>query len=154
LLGVKFVFDHHDINPELFIAKFNRKGFFYRLVLILEKLTFRNADYCISTNESYKEIAMRRGKVPADRIQVVRSGPNLARLTLKQPDSQYLKGKKYLVGYVGVMGEQESIDLLLQSAKHIVSVRKDIQFAIIGEGTSLNKMKHLSIFMEGFPMNY
>jgi glycosyltransferase involved in cell wall biosynthesis len=152
LLGVKFVFDHHDINPELFIAKFNRKGFFYRLVLILEKLTFRNADYCISTNESYKEIAMRRGKVPADRIQVVRSGPNLARLTLKQPDSQYLKGKKYLVGYVGVMGEQESIDLLLQSAKHIVSVRKDIQFAIIGEGTSLNKMKHLSteLGLDGF----
>lgn len=144
ILGVKFVFDHHDINPELFIAKFNRKGFFHWLVLFLEKLTFRNADYCISTNESYKEIAMRRGKVPADRIQVVRSGPNLARLKLKPPDKQFLKGKKYLVGYVGVIGEQESIDLLLQSAKHIVSVRQDIQFAIIGEGTSLNKMKLLT----------
>ena len=152
ILGVKFVFDHHDINPELFIAKFNRKGFFHWLVLFLEKLTFRNADYCISTNESYKEIAMRRGNVPADRIQVVRSGPNLARLKLKPPDKQFLKGKKYLVGYVGVIGEQESIDLLLQSAKHIVSVRQDIQFAIIGEGTSLNKMKLLTteLRLDGF----
>jgi len=152
ILGVKFVFDHHDINPELFIAKFNRKGFFHWLVLFLEKLTFRNADYCISTNESYKEIAMRRGNVPADRIQVVRSGPNLARLKLKPPDKQFLKGKKYLVGYVGIIGEQESIDLLLQSAKHIVSVRQDIQFAIIGEGTSLNKMKLLTteLRLDGF----
>jgi glycosyltransferase involved in cell wall biosynthesis len=144
ILGVKYVFDHHDINPELFIAKFDKKGILYKLVLFLERLTFRNADYCISTNESYKEIAIRRGNVPADRIQVVRSGPNLARLKLKPPDKQFFKGRNYLVGYVGVIGEQESIDLLLQSVKHIVSTRQDIQFAIIGEGTSLNKMKLLS----------
>jgi|NGEPerStandDraft_6_1074524.scaffolds.fasta_scaffold07428_3 glycosyltransferase involved in cell wall biosynthesis len=147
IFGVKFVFDHHDINPELFIAKFGRKGLLYRVILILERLTFSTADYCIATNESYKEIAIRRGKVSEDKIQVVRSGPKLARLKLLPPDKQYFKGRKYLVGYVGVIGEQEGIDLLIESAKHIVSIRKDIQFAIIGEGTSLGKMKQLSTEM-------
>ena len=147
IFGVKYVFDHHDINPELFIAKFGKKGFFYRLIVLLERLTFLTADYCISTNESYKEIAMRRGKVAEEKIQVVRSGPKLDRLKLLPPDKQYLKGRKYLVGYVGVIGEQESIDLLLESAKHIVSIRKDTQFAIIGEGTSLSKVKLLSTEM-------
>jgi glycosyltransferase involved in cell wall biosynthesis len=147
IFGAKYVFDHHDINPELFIAKFNRKGFFYRVIVLLERLTFLTANYCISTNESYKEIAIRRGKVPEEKIQVVRSGPKLERLKLLLPDKQFLKGRKYLVGYVGVIGEQESIDLLLESAKHIVSIRKDIQFAIVGEGTSLNKVKQLSTEM-------
>jgi glycosyltransferase involved in cell wall biosynthesis len=85
--------------------------------------------------------------VPEEKIQVVRSGPKLERLKLLLPDKQFLKGRKYLVGYVGVIGEQESIDLLLESAKHIVSIRKDIQFAIVGEGTSLNKVKQLSTEM-------
>ena len=142
--GVKYVFDHHDINPELYIAKYNKRGFFYRLILLCERLTFLIGDYCIATNESYKEIAMRRGKMPENRIQVVRSGPKLDRLKLLPRDSKYFKGRKYLVGYVGVIGDQESLELLLESAKYIVSVRNDIQFAIIGEGTSLKKMKELS----------
>jgi glycosyltransferase involved in cell wall biosynthesis len=143
LLGVKYVFDHHDINPELYLAKFNRKGFFYNMMLLFERLTFATADYCIATNESYKEIAIRRGKKPENKVQVVRSGPKLDRLKLLPPDIQFLKGRKYLVGYVGVIGEQEGIDLLLESAKHIISVRQDIQFAIIGGGTSLDMLKQL-----------
>jgi glycosyltransferase involved in cell wall biosynthesis len=143
LLGVKYVFDHHDINPELYLAKFNRKGFFYNMMILFERLTFVSADYCIATNESYKEIAIRRGKKPENKVQVVRSGPKLDRLKLLPPDVQFLKGRKYLVGYVGVIGEQEGIDLLLESAKHIISVRQDIQFAIIGGGTSLNMLKQL-----------
>jgi glycosyltransferase involved in cell wall biosynthesis len=145
IFGVKYVFDHHDINPELYYAKFSRKGFFYNMMILCERLTFATADYCIATNESYKEIAMRRGKKPEQRIQVVRSGPKLDRLKLLPPDNQYLKGRKYLVGYVGVIGEQEGIDLLLDSVKQIVSRRNDIQFAIVGGGSDLEKMKQLSV---------
>lgn len=143
--GVKFLFDHHDINPELYMAKYNKRGFFYKLILLCERLTFCLADYCIATNESYKEIAIRRGKMSVEKIQVVRSGPKLDRLKLLPRDPQYFKGRKYLVGYVGVIGDQESLELLLESAKYIIEKRNDVQFAIIGEGTSLKKLKELSL---------
>jgi len=144
LLGVKYVFDHHDINPELYIAKFNRKGFFYKIMVLSERLTFAIADFSIATNDSYKEIAIRRGKMAEENVQVIRSGPKLDRLKLLPPDSKFFKGRKYLVGYVGVIGEQEGIDLLLESVKTIVTVRDDIQFAIVGGGSDLEKMKQLS----------
>jgi len=148
LFGVKYVFDHHDINPELYIAKFGNKGLLYRLMLWLEKLTFNTADYSIATNESYKAIAIKRGKMKPGNVQVIRSGPKLDRLRLLPPDPQYLKGRNFLVGYVGVIGEQEGIDLLLESIKHIVTLRSDIQFAIIGGGSDLERMKQLARKME------
>jgi glycosyltransferase involved in cell wall biosynthesis len=148
LFGVKYVFDHHDINPELYIAKYNKKGFFYRMLLLSERLTFAVADFSIATNESYKEIAIRRGKMAEDKVQIVRSGPKLDRLKLLPPDSKFLKGRKFLIGYVGVIGEQEGIDLLLESAAYICSGRQDIQFAIVGGGSDLERMKQLATEME------
>ena len=144
IFGVQYVFDHHDINPELYIAKFNRKGFFYKIMVLFERLTFATADFSIATNESYKDIAIRRGKMAEDNIQVIRSGPKLDRLRLVPPDNKFCKGRKYLVGYVGVIGEQEGIDLLLESVMLIISKRDDIQFAIVGGGSNLEKMKQLS----------
>jgi len=147
LFGVKYVFDHHDINPELYIAKFGRKDLFYRLMVLLERLTFKTADFSIATNESYKAIAIGRGGMDADKVQVVRSGPKLDRLKIGPGDPACRKGRRYLVGYLGTMGEQEGIDLLLQSIKTIVSRRQDIQFAIVGGGTSLESLQALSLQM-------
>jgi len=127
----------------LYIAKFNSNGFLYKMMILFERLTFATANFSIATNESYKEIAMSRGKMSEDNIQIIRSGPKLDRLKLLPADNQFRKGRKYLVGYVGVIGEQEGIDLLLESVKIIVSVRDDIQFAIIGGGSDLEKMKQL-----------
>lgn len=143
LFGVKYVFDHHDINPELFIAKYNKKGFFYRLMVFFEKLTFKTANFSIATNESYKEIAIRRGGMDSTKVQVIRSGPKLDRLQILPPDDKYKKGRKFLIGYVGVIGEQEGIDLLLQSLKIIISKRQDIQLAIVGGGTHVEELKKL-----------
>jgi len=148
IFGVKYVFDHHDINPELYIAKYNKKGLFYKFLLWAERLTFMSANYSIATNESYREIAITRGKMPPERVTVVRSGPKLDRLKITAGNEKYKKGRKYLVGYVGVIGEQEGIDLLLESAKHIVQKRKDVQFAIVGGGTDVEKLKILSEEME------
>jgi glycosyltransferase involved in cell wall biosynthesis len=144
IFGVKYVFDHHDINPELFIAKYNRKGLFYKLMIFFERLTFATANYSIATNESYKEIAIRRGKMPLDKVQVIRSGPKLERLKFVSPDKRYLNGKKFLVGYVGVIGAQEGIDLLLESVRYIISIRQDIQFSIVGGGSDLDRLSQLS----------
>ena len=146
LLGVKFVFDHHDINPELFVSKYNKKGFFYFLMILFEKVTFKVSDYSIATNESYKEIALNRGKMHPDRVAIVRSGPDLSRLRLTTGNIIYKKGRKLLVGFVGVIGEQEGLDLLLESIVQIVRAKKrdDMQFAIIGDGTDLQRIKDLS----------
>lgn len=147
LLGVKYVFDHHDINPELYIAKYNKKGFFYKFLLLAERLTFATADYSIATNESYKEIAIRRGKMKADKVQVVRSGPKLDRLKPGAGNIKYKNDRNYLIGYVGVIGEQEGLDLLLESAKIITENRSDVQFAIIGDGTELSRIKEITSAM-------
>ncbi|RSK41520.1 glycosyltransferase family 4 protein [Mangrovimonas spongiae] len=141
--GVKYVFDHHDINPELYISKFEKKGFFYNLMILFEKLTFKTANYSIATNESYKKIAIERGGMRPDKVQVVRSGPKLERLKLIDPVNKLKKGKKYLIGYIGVIGEQEGLDLLLESAKHILTKRDDVHFGIVGGGTHLEEIKEL-----------
>jgi glycosyltransferase involved in cell wall biosynthesis len=148
LFGVKYVFDHHDINPELYIAKYGKKGFFYQFLILVERLTFATANYSIATNESYKAIAIKRGKMPAEKVQVVRSGPKLDRLRLTEGNQKYKKGRSYLIGYVGVIGEQEGLDLLLESVRHIVSKRKDVQVAIVGGGTDLEKVKALTTQMQ------
>jgi len=146
LFGRAFVFDHHDINPELYEAKFGRRDFFYRLLLKLEYWTFRTADISIATNESYRRIAIERGRMPPDRVFVVRSGPDLKRLEILPPDERLKKGRRYLVGYVGVIGKQEGVDQLLWAALHITGElgRTDIQFGIVGGGTSLEEMKTLA----------
>ena len=143
LFGKKFLFDHHDINPELYEAKFGRRDFFYKLMLFWERWTFRVADISIATNESYKKIAIQRGAMQPDKVYVVRSGPNLERLKI-MPASEDLKcGRDYLVGYVGVMGRQEGIDYLLRSAQYIIHElnRTDIHFGLVGGGTELGKMQ-------------
>jgi glycosyltransferase involved in cell wall biosynthesis len=147
LFGRKFVFDHHDANPELYEAKFgSRKGFYYKLLLLLERLTFCTADISIATNESYKRIATKRGGMPPEKVFVVRSGPSLERMKVLPPDPSLKKGMKYLVGYVGVMGRQEGIDYLLRAAAHIVHDlgRNDVHFGLVGGGTSLEEMRALA----------
>jgi glycosyltransferase involved in cell wall biosynthesis len=146
LLGVRFVFDHHDINPELYEAKYGRRDLFWRLMLLFERLTFMTADVVISTNGSYRQIALERGRKRPEDVFIVRSGPNPNRLVRRPPNPTYKKGRAYLVGYVGVMGEQEGIDLLLEAAHFLIFTkgRNDIQFCLIGGGPSLEAMRSLA----------
>ena len=146
LFGKKFVFDHHDINPELYEAKFGRRDFFYRLVLKLERWSFRTADVSIATNESYKRIAIERGRMSPERVFVVRSGPSLERLKIGPLDETLKHGRRHLVGYVGVVGKQEGIEYLLRAAHHIVFefARTDVHFGLVGGGTSLAAMQALA----------
>ena len=139
----KFLFDHHDINPELYEAKFGRRDFFYRLMLLCERLTFKTADRSIATNESYKQIAIERGGMHPDKVTVVRSGPKLDRLKIIEPVLALKKGRKHLVGYVGVMGKQEGIDYLLRALQYIVEHknRTDVHFGLVGGGTELTSLQ-------------
>jgi glycosyltransferase involved in cell wall biosynthesis len=146
LFGKKFLFDHHDINPELYEAKFGRRDFFYKVMLWWERCTFKLADVSIATNNSYRQIAIERGGMAPDKVFVVRSGPSLERLKIAPPVPELKKGRAYLVGYVGVMGQQEGIQYLIEAARIIVQdyKRTDIQFALVGGGPALEDLKKLA----------
>ena len=143
LFGKKFLFDHHDINPELYEAKFGRRDLFYYLLRLLERCTFGIANVSIATNESYRRIAIERGKMRPENVFVVRSGPDLRRIRVLPPVETLKRGRKYLVGYVGVMGKQEGIDYLLRAAKIIIGEmrRIDVHFGLVGGGTELEQLR-------------
>jgi glycosyltransferase involved in cell wall biosynthesis len=139
----KFLFDHHDINPELYEAKFGRRDIFWKLMVWCERWTFKTASVSIATNESYKRIAIERGGMNPDNVYVVRSGPKLDRLQIIDPVPELKKGREFLVGYVGVMGKQEGIDYLLRAASYIIHElnRTDIHFGFVGSGTELERLQ-------------
>ena len=141
--GKRFVFDHHDLNPELYEAKFGKRDLFHRILLWAERWTFRSAAMSIATNESYRAVAIARGGMAANRVHVVRSGPDLSRLKPGPPDPALKRGARYLVGYVGVMGAQEGIDALIRIARTIVidRGRTDVAFRLVGGGTELEAMR-------------
>ncbi len=149
LFGVKFIFDHHDINPELFEAKFNKRGVLWKLVSWFEKLTFKCATVSIATNGSYRQIAIERGGMNPERVFVVRSGPDLSKINPVEPVPAWKNGRRYMVGYVGVMGDQEGIDLLIEAVAHIVFEKKrnDVQFCLVGGGPALADLKAMTTRM-------
>ena len=145
--STRFVFDHHDLSPELYEAKFGRRGLAHGALLVAERATFALADISIATNESYREIAISRGRLKPDNVFVVRSGPRLDKMIRMPADPKFRKGKRYLVGYVGVIGEQEGLDLLIGAASRLIHEcgRKDVQFAVIGDGPEFENIKRFAI---------
>jgi glycosyltransferase involved in cell wall biosynthesis len=144
--GKRFIFDHHDINPELYEAKFARRDIWYRLLCRLEKWTFATADVSIATNESYRRIAIERGGMAPSRVFVVRSGADLTRVRAVAPRAELRRGKSFLVGYVGVIGKQEGLDLLLEAVACLRRNfhRDDVHFVIVGDGTELPALRQMS----------
>jgi glycosyltransferase involved in cell wall biosynthesis len=146
LLGKRFVYDHHDLSPEMYQARFLGGGnpTVYRVLLWLEKLSCRFADRVIVTNESYKRIAMDRGRVPESLITIVRNGIDLSHLggTI-EPDRRLREMGKTIIGYVGVMGFQDGVDYLLRSLHHLVYAlgRTDFHGILIGGGAAWEKLK-------------
>jgi glycosyltransferase involved in cell wall biosynthesis len=142
----KFVYDQHDLCPELYLSRFGgTRSVYFGLLRMLERATYRAADMVIATNLSYKEHAATVGGFPKDDIFVVRSGPKASLLTPVEPQPGLKKGKKYLVCYLGVMAPQDGVDYLLRAIRHVVDVvkRKDIQFALIGSGDSFGAIRQL-----------
>lgn len=146
LLGKRFVFDQHDLGPEVFEAKFDRRGFLYSLLSLLEKSSYRTADLVISTNQSYYEIAHGRGRVPREKLCVVRSGPDLCRFHEVSPKAGLKQGFTYMAVYLGIMGRQDGVDRVIRSAHHLIHAmgRKDVLFVCIGKGECLEEMRCLA----------
>jgi glycosyltransferase involved in cell wall biosynthesis len=148
LLGKRFVYDQHDLSPETYLSRFERPS---RLLLAglraLERATYLTADHVISVNESYRAVALGRGRRRADSVTVVRTGPNVRTLQPGRRRPDLKQGRAFLACYLGIMGPQDGIDLLLEAVHAFVYRlgRRDCQFALIGFGDSyqdLRKMSH------------
>ena len=140
--GVKYVFDHHDICPELFEAKFGKtSGLLYKSQLWLEKQTYKHCTFAFVTNESYKKIAIERGQMDSNKVIVLRSGPKLERMRIMPPVENIKRGYKYMVGYLGVIGQQEGIEYLLEAAKYIKEHDNNVFWGIVGGGPHLEALK-------------
>lgn len=145
--GTRFVFDHHDLCPELYVSRFGRdSGAAFRIIRILERATFRSADHVISTNESYRQVAIDRGGVPADRVTVVRNGPELAWAQPRAPRPELKEGRARLAVYLGVMGPQDGVDWLVRAIDVVVHDlgRTDTQFVLMGFGECLDDLRTLT----------
>jgi glycosyltransferase involved in cell wall biosynthesis len=133
--GVRVIYDVHDLWPEMYEAKFGKRGLLYWCVRIAERGTLWLADVVVATNQSVSAAVKRRGKKKDDEVFVVRTAPNNLNIGVK-PDPHLKNDKRYLVGYIGVMGNADGVDFLLRAAYHIVQTRKrnDVQFLLMGSG--------------------
>ncbi|HXT88249.1 MAG TPA: glycosyltransferase, partial [Trebonia sp.] len=139
----RFVFDHHDLCPELFESRFpGGPRLPYKALRALERRTHRTADHVISTNDSYKEIAVTRSGKPASDVTVVRTGPDPQRLKRGQAHPELRRGRAYLAAYIGVMGPQDGVDIVLRAADVVVHEfhRVDIAFTLIGSGDCFDEL--------------
>jgi glycosyltransferase involved in cell wall biosynthesis len=144
LFGVRYIFDHHDANPELYHSKYERKDFLYKAQVFLERLTYRASTVVMATNNSYRDLAITRGGISPEDVFVVRNGPDLETFRLVPPDGSLRYGRKFLVGYVGTMSIQEGLDILLDVAEYIRSLgRTDVHFTCVGGGPGLAGLRQM-----------
>jgi glycosyltransferase involved in cell wall biosynthesis len=141
--GTKFVFDHHDLCPELYESRFPEGPRLpYRGLRALERRTHRAADHVISTNDSYRDIAVKRSGKASGAVTVVRTGPDPERLKRGPADPDQRRGRKHLAAYIGVMGPQDGVDIVVRAADVVVHelARDDIAFTLIGSGDSFDEL--------------
>ena len=142
--GARFIFDHHDLAPELYVARFGgRGGVFYRLAIGLEWLNYRVADLVLATNESYRAVALRRGHKHPDDVFVVRSGPELARFRPVPADASLKRGRAHLISYIGEMAPQDGIDHAILALGHLREIRDDWHAVLAGDGPAQAGLREL-----------
>jgi glycosyltransferase involved in cell wall biosynthesis len=144
LFGIRYIFDHHDANPELYLSKFEREDLLYRAQVWLERCTYRVADVIMATNQSYRRLALTRGSSQPEDVFVVRNGPDLETFRTVPRNPVFKYGKPYLVAYVGTMSTQEGLEILLEAAALLKRTgRRDVHFTCVGGGPGLATLRGL-----------
>jgi glycosyltransferase involved in cell wall biosynthesis len=144
--GVSFVYDQHDANPEILIAKRGgeeRQGLPERVVRWAERRTYALADVVIAPNDSYRDLALTRGrKTPGD-VFVVRSGPRSEEFVPVTGDGFDRRGHRFLIGYLGVMGKQDGVDVLVRAVGALAADSHDVLLYLAGDGESYGEIEAL-----------
>lgn len=149
LLGKRFVYDHHDLAPEMYYARFGGEGnrFVFRVLVWFEQLACKLADQVITTNQSYKTMEIQRDHLPESRITIVRNGPELDKLPCVEADAALGARGKTVIGYIGVVGSQDGVDYLLRGLKSLLRDlnRDDFFCVVVGDGDALPGLKMLAL---------
>ena len=147
LMGKKFLFDHHDICPELFAVKFGRKGLLYKTMLLFEKLTYMTADMVVTANDTFRQLCMERTGKDPQKIVSVYSVPDSKNMHRTAPRTDLKQGKRILVGYIGIIGNQDGVDHLVRAMAHLKYQMgiDDVRAVIIGDGPDLAAIKALAV---------
>jgi glycosyltransferase involved in cell wall biosynthesis len=148
LFGKKFVFDHHDLSPELYRSRYTTpSGFVSRGLALCEKASVRLADVLIATNESYRDIDIQRNGIDRARVFIVRNGPDLTRVRLSEPDAALRSKARIVLGYLGAMNPQDGVDYMLRALHHLRYQlnRTDFYCVVIGDGDSLEELRSLVV---------
>ena len=147
--GTRFIFDHHDLTPELFASRFGRSGgLVHRATLLAEQVPFRLADVVLSVNDSYRNVALTRGRRRPEEVHVVRTGPDLDRFVPTAGDPSLKNGKPYLLSYVGVMGPQDGVDHAIRALAVLRGRRQDWHAVFMGDGEMLDAMRELALELD------
>jgi glycosyltransferase involved in cell wall biosynthesis len=142
--GSRFIFDHHDLTPELYLTRFGG-GLLHRVTLAAEQVAFRSADVVLSVNDSYRRVAIERGRRDPDDVAIVRTGPDMTRFRPTAPDPTLKRGRRFLLAYAGVMGPQDGVDQALLSLAELHELRDDWHAVFMGDGDVLAEMKALTV---------
>jgi glycosyltransferase involved in cell wall biosynthesis len=150
LMGKRFIFDQHDVSPELFIVKFGAKGFLYRALAFFERMSYRTADYVITANATFKDIAISRGGKAPSQVEVVYGVPDRKRIHRVEPEPGLHGGRKFVLGYLGIINEQDGVDHLVRAVAHLVKVKgfHDFRAVVVGSGPALELVRALARSLE------
>ncbi len=143
--GARFMFDHHDLSPELYLARFGgRQDLFYWLTLLLERINYRLADVVLATNESYKRVAVQRGRKRPEDVYVVRGGPDLDQFQPVAPDPELKRGRATLISFIGEIAPQDGVDHAIRALAHLRDRRQDWHATFAGDGSALADLERLA----------
>jgi len=150
LMGKRFIFDQHDVAPELFIVKFGAKGALHRALMFCERMSYAMADHVITANATFKDIAVGRGGKAHSLVEVVYGVPDRKRIHRVAPEPGLRGGRKFLLGYLGIINEQDGVDHLVRAVEHLVKVKGfcDFRAIVVGSGPALEKVRALARSLE------
>src|SRR5580698_2189094 len=150
LMGKRFIYDQHDVSPELFVVKFGRKGLLYRALMMFERLSYRTDDHVITANATFKDIAISRGGKTPSQVEVVYGVPDRLRIRRVEPEPGLHGGRKFILGYVGIINEQDGVDHLVRAVAHIIKVNgfSDFRAVVVGSGPALELSRSLACSLE------
>ncbi len=142
--GAAMIFDHHDLVPELFVSRFERKGLLHRATFRSESIAYRLAHVVLVTNESYRRVALTRGQKREEDVFVVRNAPSSSFLSPVEPEPALRRDKRFLIAYAGIMGPQDGVDHALRALAELARERRDWHAIFAGEGDELDAMRTLA----------
>ena len=149
-MGKRFIFDQHDVAPELFVVKFGNKGFLYRALMFFERMSYAMADFVITANATFKDLAVSRGGKAPSQVEVVYGVPDRKRIHRVEPEPGLRGGRKFVLGYLGIINEQDGVDHLVRAVADLVKVKgfRDFRAVVVGSGPALESVRALARSLE------